>query len=92
MVDCHNITSARARGLYSYRTLRYFWEHYKYKELKKKVLFQKFDQMFQKFPNFQMLGNVIISRKNIHIDRNLWRLQFASQVSLIDKFGDLLKL
>lgn len=46
MVDCHNITSARARGLYSYRTLRYFWEHYKYKELKKKVLFQKFDQMF----------------------------------------------
>ena len=39
-----------------------------------------------------MLGNVIISRKNIHIDRNLWRLQFASQVSLIDKFGDLLKL
>ena len=52
MVDCHNITSARARGLYSYRTLRYFWEHYKYKELKKKVLFQKFDQMFQKFSKF----------------------------------------
>ena len=92
MVDCHNITSARARGLYSYRTLRYFWEHYKYKELKKRFYFKNLIKCSRNFQNFQMLGNVIISRKNIHIDRNLWRLQFASQVSLIDKFGDLLKL